>query len=80
MKTKINFKKVLSSVTLTSFLVTTLTPATTLAASNDKIIYPLKEVSKLECRFNDFDDLSSSCKMDLPVLKTKDYEKYATQN
>lgn len=51
---------------------------TTYAA--DKIIYPLKEVSKLECRFQDFDTLSSSCKQELPILKTKDYKKYATKD
>lgn len=49
-------------------------------ASGDKIVYPLKEISKLECRFQDFDQLSSNCKQSLPVLKTKDYKKYAQQN
>ena len=45
--------------------------------ASSKIIYPLKEVSKLECRFTNFDDLTSSCKQKLPVLKTKYYSKYA---
>ncbi len=49
------------------------------AASSD-IIYPLKEVSKLECRFKAFDTLENDCKQSLPKLKTKDYEKYAKQN
>jgi hypothetical protein len=58
-----------------------LNPITALeASSNSDIIYPLKEISKLECRFNDFSELSSDCKQDLPILKTSDYQKYATQN
>jgi len=43
-------------------------------------VYPLKEISKLECRFQDFKDLGSNCKESLPILKTKDYGKYAKQN
>jgi len=50
------------------------------AASKDEIIYPLKQISKLECRFEDFDKLDSACKQNLPILKTKDYKKYATKN
>lgn len=50
------------------------------AVSNDEVIYPLKKISKLECRFEDFDTLSSSCKQALPILNTKDYSKYAKQN
>jgi hypothetical protein len=49
-------------------------------ASSSEIIYPLKQISKLDCRFNDFDTLSSDCIQNLPILNTKDYEKYATQN
>ena len=49
-------------------------------ASGDKIVYPLKEISKLECRFQDFWNLSSNCKQTLPVLNTKDYRKYAKLN
>lgn len=45
-------------------------------ADNDRVIYPLKEVSKLECRFDEFSTLSKDCKEQLPVLKTKDYKKY----
>ena len=50
------------------------------AASNDEVVYPLKQISKLECRFEDFDTLASNCKESLPILKTKDYKKYATKN
>jgi hypothetical protein len=49
-------------------------------ASSSEIIYPLKQISKLDCRYNDFDTLNSDCKQDLPILNTKDYVKYATQN
>ena len=49
-------------------------------ASSSKIVYPLQEISKLECRFNDFDSLSSNCKQQLPILKTKDYSKYVSLN
>ncbi len=49
-------------------------------AGSDEMIYPLKEVSTLDCRFQDFDMLAENCKEELPVLKTKDYNKYATQN
>ncbi|QFR39215.1 M23 family metallopeptidase [Candidatus Gracilibacteria bacterium 28_42_T64] len=63
------------------FIVTNIIPIpTTLAASNDKIIYPLKEISKLECRFKEFSELTSDCKQNLPVLKTKDYKKYANED
>jgi hypothetical protein len=50
------------------------------AQAADKIVYPIQEISKLECRFQDFDTLSSSCKQTLPTLNTKDYKKYATKN
>ena len=50
------------------------------SSSTDKVIYPLKEISKLDCRFKDFDELSNNCKQQLPILKTKDYAKYASKN
>lgn len=49
-------------------------------ASNEELIYPLKKISALECRFEDYDTLSGKCIQDFPILKTKDYNKYATQN
>jgi peptidoglycan hydrolase-like protein with peptidoglycan-binding domain len=45
-----------------------------------KIIYPLSEISDLGCRFQKFGELSSSCKRELPILKSKDYKKYAEDN
>lgn len=80
MKTN-KLKKFTSLSLLSIFLINSLSPITALEASNNSdIIYPLKEISKLECRFNEFSDLSSDCKQDLPILKTSDYQKYATQN
>ena len=52
----------------------------TAQAGDSEIVYPLQEISKLDCRFQDFDTLSSDCKQKLPVLKTKDYAKYAAKN
>ena len=40
------------------------------------MVYPIGQMSKVECRFQNFSTLSSECKMDLPILKTQDYTKY----
>jgi len=55
-----------------------LIPFNVSATSNDELVYPLQEISKLECRFEDFDTLSTNCKMELPILETNDYNKYAS--
>jgi len=79
MKTTKDFKRFLSEIILWIFIVTTINPIPAIAnEGSDKVIYPLKQISKLECRFNDFQDLSSDCKEDLPILHTADYTKYAT--
>ncbi len=72
---KVNPKKVLSILTLSAFVIST-TFTFDVRADNDKVVYPLKEVSKLECRFDEFSTLSSNCKEKLPVLNTKDYKKF----
>ncbi len=72
---KIRPKKVLSIITLVSFIVST-TFSIDVKAWNDRVVYPLKEISKLKCRFDDFWTLGSDCKETLPVLNTKDYTKY----
>jgi len=81
MKTIENIKKffpklmlIIITLTLTSEL------SVNASSSTDKVIYPLKEISKLDCRFKDFDELSNNCKQQLPILKTKDYAKYASKN
>lgn len=38
-------------------------------------VYPFKEISKSDCRFQSFDTLTSDCKKDLPILHTADYKK-----
>ncbi len=81
MKTTRDFKRFLSELMLGIFTVTTINPVPAIASLNsDKIIYPLKQISKLECRFNDFWDLGADCKQELPILNTKDYSKYASLN
>ena len=77
---KIRPKKVISLVTLISFIVTTSFTFNVDASSNNNIIYPLKQISKLKCRFEDFDTLKSDCKRDLPKLTPKDYNKYLKLN
>jgi len=73
-------KRISAYVALLFLLFQTLVPSHIFAASDTELMYPLKEISKLECRFQDFDTLSSSCKESLPILNTKDYAKYASQN
>ena len=83
MRTSKDFKRFLSELTLGIFILSIINPVPALAAidnNSDKIIYPLKQISKLECRFNDFEDLNSSCKQVLPILKTTEYEKYASKD
>lgn len=81
MRTSKSFKRFLTELLLGIYMVTIINPLPALAAYKDEeIVYPLKEISKLECRFNDFKDLTSGCKEELPKLKTKDYSKYAKQN
>lgn len=72
-------KKAVSIITLVAFIVST-TFSIDVRASNDKVVYPLKQISKLKCRFDDFETLSSDCKETLPVLHTKDYTKYIKKN
>ena len=81
MKITESFKRFLSVIFIGIFLITNVNPIVTSAwNSNDKIVYPLQEVSKLDCRFENFSDLSSNCKQKLPILKTKDYKKYSEKN
>ncbi|MDA9128896.1 M23 family metallopeptidase [Candidatus Gracilibacteria bacterium] len=76
---KTHIKRCASVLTLGMFLLQ-IFPIAVSANSGDEVIYPVKEISKLECRFQDFDTLGSDCKQHLPVLHSKDYHKYATQN
>lgn len=77
---KIRPKKVISLVTLISFIVTSSFTFHVDASNNNKIIYPVKQISKLKCRFEDFNKLDNNCKRNLPKLTPKDYKKYIKQN
>jgi hypothetical protein len=77
---KVIVKKYSAFLTLSMMLFNTLIPFQVSAASSDELIFPLKEISKLECRFEEFGTLSSNCKQDLPILDPDDYSKYATKN
>ncbi len=45
-------------------------------SASANLVYPIQEMSKVECRFQNFSTLWNDCKMDLPILKTSDYTKY----
>gem|GEM_PF-1164890 len=46
------------------------------AQANAKLVYPIQEMSRPECRFQDFSTLTPDCKMQLPILRTNEIEKY----
>jgi len=80
MKTTQSFKRFIVTLLLGIFFQTNILVLGVSADSNDaKIVYPIQQISELECRFEKFSDLSSKCKRSLPILNTKDYEKYAKQ-
>lgn len=77
MKNIKRIKKICSYIILPIFFLTNLIPLELLAENiSSKLVYPLKEVSKLSCRFQKFSELTSDCKKDLPILNTSDYQKY----
>ena len=47
--------------------------------NNTTLVYPLYEVSKLECRTQEFSTLSSSCKIELPIIHGADYTTYENE-
>ena len=80
MKTTQSFKRFCETMLLWIYMITIINPIPAVMANNnitEKVIYPLKEISKLECRFKDFAELWSECKEKLPILNTKDYLKYS---
>lgn len=38
--------------------------------------YPVKEISKIECKFTPWDKHTDDCKMPLPIIKNAEYDKY----
>lgn len=82
-KTKVTMKvrkKIISGIVIGTFLSSLIVPSFAKANNGDKVVYPLQEVSTLECRFEKFSDLTSKCKRKLPILRTKDYKKYLKQD
>lgn len=79
MKKYLNLRRIEIIIFMWIYILTNIIPAPRVSAQ-EKIIYPLKTISKLDCRFEDYDKLSSDCIQDLPVLNTKDYKKYVKDN
>ncbi len=71
MKTK--FKKTISALLIWLIII----PPDITRSDSEKIVYPLQDVAKLECRFEKFSELDSNCIENLKILKTNDYQKYA---
>ncbi|MDO4713406.1 MAG: M23 family metallopeptidase [bacterium] len=44
--------------------------------NNTQLVYPLQEVSTLECRTQEWANLTDTCKLNLPIIKNADYEDY----
>jgi hypothetical protein len=81
MKIVTHLKRYFSEIILGIFIITTINPVSIISADNNsRISSPLKEISKLECRFTKWSELSDNCKQELPELQTKDYEKYAQKD
>lgn len=70
-------KRLLVTFALLPFL---LTGSTSSLNAGGKMVYPIKYISKLECRFEKFANLDSNCKVELPILHSKDYEVYSKQH
>lgn len=46
---------------------------------NDSFVYPLQQVSTLECRTQYRGDMDSSCKIDLPIIRNAAYDQYKNE-
>lgn len=46
--------------------------------NNTSLVYPTDQVSKIECRTQEWSTLSDACKIKLPIIEGADYAKYAT--
>jgi len=44
--------------------------------NNQELVYPLQEVSTLECRTNSRDTLTQNCKINLPIIAWANYQNY----
>ena len=48
----------------------------TATPNNQELVYPLQEVSTLECRMDAWDTLSQKCKIQLPIIAWANYKNY----
>ncbi len=81
MKKNININRLISILLILPFIFSILNLNISFASNNTiKMVYPLKVVAKLSCRFQNFKDLSPNCKENLPILKVEDYKKYIKLN
>ena len=48
----------------------------TATPNNQELLYPLQEVSTLECRMDAWDTLSQNCKIQLPIIAWANYKNY----
>jgi hypothetical protein len=55
-------------------------PIYNMTRAAEKIVYPIQEMSEIDCRFQKFSELTSDCKRQLPILETSDYSKYVKQD
>lgn len=72
-------KKIVASISIIA-MAWVWVPIYNASNASTKLVYPIQEMSKLECRFTKFSELSKDCIRDLPILKTKDYTKYIKQD
>ena len=77
---KTTMQKLYASIALTAIMIQFIPLGFWVAAASSDIIFPLREVSRLECRFEKFDRLWPECRKQMPLLRSADYEKYATLN
>ena len=51
----------------------------TATPNNQELVYPLQEVSTLECRIDAWDTLSENCKIQLPIIAWANYKNYVNK-
>lgn len=44
--------------------------------NNTQLVYPLHEVSTLDCRHQEWATLNEACKLSLPIIQNADYDRY----
>ncbi len=47
--------------------------------NNTTLVYPLYQVSKLECRTQEWNSMDDSCKISLPIIHNADYQTYVNE-